>query len=200
VFYFADFISIYSVLTVKPGFEDAVQFFLETGLIWNGGQVPVIGDELYLSIVDEMKEPKGVKQGKAWITRLPTPLTILQAQNIGLEVEHALPFTDEDPSEFEIPSDVVTESSFSTEASQLEGFPALGNVNRVFISNEKLVLAHNQEELASIAISELVEAEKQINSILVSEEKLKLMYNDEEITSIPLEEIKSAMGFNPCII
>lgn len=59
---------------------------------------------------------------------------------------------------------------------------------------EKLVLAHNQEELASIAISELVDAEKQINSISVSEEKLRLMYNDEEITSIPLEEIKAAMG------
>lgn len=182
------------IVTVRPGFEDAVQFFMATGKIWNGGQVPVIGDELYLSIADEMKAPRGVKQGKAWISRLPTPLTILQAQTIGLEVEHALPFTDEDPSEFEIPSDVVTQSSFSTEASQLEGFPALDNVNRIFISDEKLVLAHNQEELASIAISELVDAEKQINSISVSEEKLRLMYNDEEITSIPLEEIKAAMG------
>ena len=34
------------IVTVKPGFEDAVQLFIETGLIWNGGEVPVIGDPL----------------------------------------------------------------------------------------------------------------------------------------------------------
>jgi len=45
------------IVTVKPGFEAAVQFFLETGLIWNGGAVPVIGDPMYMSIVDEMRKP-----------------------------------------------------------------------------------------------------------------------------------------------
>ena len=35
------------IVTVKPGFEDAVQFFLATGLTWNGGEIPVIGDPLY---------------------------------------------------------------------------------------------------------------------------------------------------------
>ena len=43
--------------TVRPGFEDAVQFYMSTGKIWSGGEVPVIGDPLYLSIVDEMREP-----------------------------------------------------------------------------------------------------------------------------------------------
>ncbi|UKB84179.1 hypothetical protein LF887_00585 [Chryseobacterium sp. MEBOG06] len=100
------------VATVRPGFEDAVQFYMATGKIWNGGEVPVIGDSLYMSIVDEMKQPKGVKQGKAWITRLPTPLNILQAESIGLKVGHALPFTAEDPNEFEVPGDVITESNF----------------------------------------------------------------------------------------
>jgi len=85
---------------------------MATGKIWNGGEVPVIGDSLYLSIVDEMKQPKGIKQGKAWITRLPTPLNILQAESIGLKVAHALPFSAEDPSEFEVPGDVITESNF----------------------------------------------------------------------------------------
>ncbi|WP_073293161.1 hypothetical protein [Chryseobacterium polytrichastri] len=100
------------VATVRPGFEDAVQFYMATGKIWNGGEVPVIGDSLYMSIVDEMKQPKGEKQGKAWITRLPTPLNILQAESIGLKVGHALPFTAEDPNEFEVPGDVITESNF----------------------------------------------------------------------------------------
>lgn len=101
------------VVTVRPGFEGAVQFYLATGKIWNGGEVPVIGDDLYLSIVDELKQPKGKKHGKAWITRLPTPLNILQAESIGLKVAHPLPFTAENPDDFEVPSDVITEDRFN---------------------------------------------------------------------------------------
>ncbi|MCT2563394.1 hypothetical protein [Chryseobacterium herbae] len=103
------------VVTVRPGFEETVQFYLATGKIWNGGEVPVIGDELYLSIADEMKEPKGPKQGKAWITRLPTALNILQAESIGLKVRHALPFSTENPDDFEVPSEVITEEKFNFE-------------------------------------------------------------------------------------
>ncbi|WP_449386724.1 hypothetical protein [Chryseobacterium lineare] len=103
------------IVTVRPGFEDAVQFYLATGKIWNGGEVPVIGDELYLSIVDEMKQPKGEKQGKAWLTRLPTTLNILQAESIGLKVAHALPFTTENPDDFEVPSEVITPEKFNFE-------------------------------------------------------------------------------------
>ncbi|SEW24292.1 hypothetical protein SAMN05421841_1791 [Chryseobacterium wanjuense] len=103
------------IVTVRPGFEDAVQFYLATGKIWNGGEVPVIGDELYLSIVDEMKEPKGKKEGKAWLTRIPTTLNILQAESIGLKVAHALPFTTENPDDFEVPSEVITPGKFNFE-------------------------------------------------------------------------------------
>ncbi|MDR2234719.1 MAG: hypothetical protein LBE92_01220 [Chryseobacterium sp.] len=103
------------VVTVRPGFEEAVQFYLATGKIWNGGEIPVIGDELYLSIADEMKEPKGEKQGKAWLTRLPTSLNILQAESIGLKVRHALPFSTENPDDFEVPSEVITEDKFNFE-------------------------------------------------------------------------------------
>lgn len=102
------------IVTVKPGFEDAVQFFMNTGKIWNGGEVPVIGDPLYLSIVDELREPTGKPQGKAWITRIPTKLNILQAKSIGLEVENALPWIEEEkPNEdFEEPKDVEITSPF----------------------------------------------------------------------------------------
>jgi hypothetical protein len=79
------------VVTVRPGFEDAVRFYMQTGLVWNGGEVPVIDDPLHLSIVDELKEPTGKPEGKAWATRVPTSLTILQADSIGLVVQKALP-------------------------------------------------------------------------------------------------------------
>ena len=101
------------IVTVKPGFEDAVQFFMTTGRIWNGGEVPVIGDPLYLSIVDELRQPTGEPQGKYWITRIPTTLTILQAKSVGLVVTDALPiFPESNPENCENPLELETESAF----------------------------------------------------------------------------------------
>lgn len=79
------------VATVRPGFEAAVGWFLQTGKIWNGGETPVINDELYVSVLDEVLETEATEEGEPWITRVPTSLTILQAQSIGLEVTTALP-------------------------------------------------------------------------------------------------------------
>lgn len=107
------------IVTVRPGFEDAIQFFLSTGKIWNGEEVPVIGDPMYMSIVDEMREPVGIKQGKPWITKLPTTLTILQEDSAGLKTETALPFNYENPEEFENPEEVVTKSEFIITDAQL---------------------------------------------------------------------------------
>lgn len=110
------------IVTVKPGFEDAVQLFLETGLIWNGGEVPVIGDPMYMSIVDEMKEPTGLPQGKYWITRVPTTLTILQDKSTGLPVDKPLPiFIENDPENCENPLELETETSFRTDDAKLLG-------------------------------------------------------------------------------
>lgn len=107
------------IVTVRPGFEDAIQFFLSTGKIWNGEEVPVIGDPMYMSIVDEMREPVGIKQGKPWITKLPTTLTILQEGSAGLRTTTALPFSAENPLEFENPEEVVTSSEFAITDAQL---------------------------------------------------------------------------------
>lgn len=79
------------IVTVRPGFEEAVRHFLATGQIWNGGEVPVIDDPMFLSIVDEMRSALGKKQGEPWREKIPTALTILQADSIGLRVEKALP-------------------------------------------------------------------------------------------------------------
>ncbi|SDI64180.1 hypothetical protein [Chryseobacterium jejuense] len=108
------------IVTVKPGFEDAVQFFLTTGKIWNGGEVPVIGDPMYMSIVDEMRQPIGKPQGKYWITRVPTTLTILQDKSTGLPVEQPLPFfVENDPENCENPSELETKTSFDQRDIQL---------------------------------------------------------------------------------
>ena len=109
------------IVTVRPGFEEAVQFFLSTGLIWNGGQVPVIGEPLFLSIVDELRQIKGESEGKAWVTRLPTSLTILQADSIGLKVEKALPCNCEDTADFEDPSQIPCNPNFEITQSQMNG-------------------------------------------------------------------------------
>lgn len=119
------------IVTVNPGFEDALQFFMTTGRIWNGGEVPVIGDPMYMSIVDEMREPLGLKQGKAWITTLPTSLNILQEDSIGLKTLTALPFTQENPEEFEVPSDVVINDSDFKSNNNLLGVQSNGNSEKV---------------------------------------------------------------------
>ena len=106
------------IVTIKPGFEDAVQFFMTTGRIWNGGEVPVIGDPMYMSIVDEMRQPTGEAQGKFWITRIPTTLTILQAESVGLKVDPDQPlpiFPEEHPENCENPKELESETSFVKE-------------------------------------------------------------------------------------
>jgi hypothetical protein len=75
-----------AVLTVRPGFEEAVLLYMESGIIWNGGEVPVIGDDLYLSIIQELKDPDYVLDG-SWETRIPSTLTLIQNDVIALEAD-----------------------------------------------------------------------------------------------------------------
>lgn len=72
------------IVTVRPGFEDAVNWFMNTGQIWNGEcSPPVIGDDLYLSIVEELQEPEYYVEG-TWETRVPSTLTVIQSSGVGL--------------------------------------------------------------------------------------------------------------------
>ncbi len=100
------------VVTVRPGFEEAVQLYMSTGKIWNGGEIPVIGNPLYLSIIDEIRQTETVKEGKAWITRIPTSLTILQADSAGLVVDKALPCNCDNLEDFEDPTLVPCSDRF----------------------------------------------------------------------------------------
>ncbi|KAA0129932.1 hypothetical protein FY557_04280 [Chryseobacterium sp. SN22] len=108
------------IVTVRPGFEEAVGHFMSTGQIWNGGEVPVIDDPMFLSIVDEMRKTEGEKYGKAWASRVPTALTILQAQSIGLNVTKALPF-DDNLSDYEDPTKVPQSSQIVPTDAQMGG-------------------------------------------------------------------------------
>ena len=84
------------IVTARPGFEEAVMHYMATGQVWNGGQVPVIGDDLYLSIVEELKNPTYYVE-ETWETRVPTTLTVIQNGSIGLAAE-GLPCCHDDES------------------------------------------------------------------------------------------------------
>ncbi|WP_299713095.1 hypothetical protein [uncultured Tenacibaculum sp.] len=79
-----------TVVPVRPGFEAAVNWFMNTGELWNGeGIVTDTEDDLYVSVAEEMLKPDGEVEG-VWETRVPTALTILQADSVVLE-EGGLP-------------------------------------------------------------------------------------------------------------
>lgn len=79
-----------SVVPVRPGFEEAVNWYMKTGEIWNGqGMVTDMDDDLYVSIAEEMYAVEGEIEG-TWETRVPTALTVLQADSVVLN-EGGLP-------------------------------------------------------------------------------------------------------------
>jgi hypothetical protein len=78
------------VVPVRIGFEQAVQFYLNTGLPWLGGDLPVVGDDstnpLYLDVAEEIKALTGggeegdldVPIGEPWEYVLPTTTIVLR--------------------------------------------------------------------------------------------------------------------------
>ncbi|BAT60606.1 hypothetical protein GJW-30_1_03154 [Variibacter gotjawalensis] len=75
------------VVPARPGFENAIIHYLETGEIWNGvSEPPRINSPLYVSIIDEIKERTGASQGElpvgaSWETIVPTPLVAIRAED-----------------------------------------------------------------------------------------------------------------------
>jgi hypothetical protein len=71
---------------VRPGFERAVAYFCQVGAIWEGNDVPLIGDSLYVPIVQEITENLGkLEEGvpypegsKPWEVTVPTSLVVVQ--------------------------------------------------------------------------------------------------------------------------
>lgn len=170
------------IVTVRPGFEEAVRFYMQTGEIWNGGEVPVIDDELFLSIIDELQSPKGKKEGKAWATRLPTALTILQADSIGLRVTKALPFDQAALQEFENPSEVPVSQGLEITYDQL-GSSQLGRILGKIFGNEnkeaKIVLKNYLDDTLRDLTYCDANGNWELNSVPVGKYKLVLDANND---------------------
>ncbi|MCA6422822.1 MAG: hypothetical protein IM568_08410 [Flavobacterium sp.] len=66
------------VVPVKPNYEEAVLYYLETKEVWNGGAAPVISDPLYEGIIGDLEPQEPSLVGEPWETRVPTSLNILQ--------------------------------------------------------------------------------------------------------------------------
>ncbi|MFI1170387.1 hypothetical protein [Streptomyces melanogenes] len=68
---------------IRPGFEGAVDHYMNFGELWNGGPLPAITSPLYLPIADELAERLNrpgdeVPQGAPWRVRIPTTLVKLR--------------------------------------------------------------------------------------------------------------------------
>lgn len=74
------------IAPVRPGFEEAVMFYMVSGQVWNGNDAPAIGDDLYLSVIDELRNPEYTIE-ESWETRVPTSLTMIQAGAVGLAID-----------------------------------------------------------------------------------------------------------------
>jgi 2-polyprenyl-6-methoxyphenol hydroxylase-like FAD-dependent oxidoreductase len=80
-----------AIIPVREGFEYAVMWYMETGELWNGqDMIADTENELYVSIDEELRAPKIEVVEDTWETRLPTSLTIIQAQSAALD-EGGLP-------------------------------------------------------------------------------------------------------------
>jgi hypothetical protein len=72
---------------VRPGFEAAVAYYAQTGVIWDGNDVPAVNDQLYLPIVKEITDNLGKldagvpypANSKPWEVAVPTDLVLVQS-------------------------------------------------------------------------------------------------------------------------
>jgi hypothetical protein len=92
------------IVSVRPGFEEAVMFYLSTGLIWNGGEMAVLGEDVYLDVVGDITDQETVEVSETWETRVPSTLTVIQAKTIALDAEGLPCYCDEEAEEETISS------------------------------------------------------------------------------------------------
>lgn len=71
------------LLSVRPGYEEAVMYYLETG-DFNEGKDITIENELYMALLAELQPVQPTPVGDPWHIQLPTDLVALQADNIAV--------------------------------------------------------------------------------------------------------------------
>jgi len=86
------------IVPVRPGYEDAVVQYMESGEIWSGGDIPSMRDkgDLYVSVYDDLLKKDPPVEGLPWEIVLPTNLVILQQKYEGL-ADVGLPCFEEEP-------------------------------------------------------------------------------------------------------
>lgn len=82
------------IVTVRKGWEDAVNLYMTTGKIWQGGNLPVYGSSLFISIADELKDDKEYVIEGEWESVLPTNLIALQNSGVAI-IQEGLPNLDD---------------------------------------------------------------------------------------------------------
>lgn len=93
------------VVPVRPGFERAFHYYLLTGNVWMGGGLPRIGDDVYLSIADEIRSQSddsvtsAVPYGTPWQARVPTSLVYLRGTDTLPRWERVEPAAEDDPAD-----------------------------------------------------------------------------------------------------
>lgn len=96
------------LVPIRPQFEKAVMWYLETGEIYTDENlVPDIEDDRYLSLLKELENKDEITVEGTWKTRVPSSLTIIQAKSAYLEDEDGLPCCDDDGSVFESREDTL---------------------------------------------------------------------------------------------
>lgn len=128
---FADFLkagAARAVVPVRPGFEQAVNWYLATGELWGGaGDPPRIGSPLYVPIVQELRERDGVDDaipvGEPWEVRVPTDLLLLREQRSLPEWERERPAWEWTPVDDGLPTDDGGQNGEATRRLR-EGLPA----------------------------------------------------------------------------
>jgi len=70
------------LVSVTPGYEQAVLHYLATGQPWDGGVAPAIGDPLFVAVYQELRNQQdnladATPEGEPWSFVLPTSLTYL---------------------------------------------------------------------------------------------------------------------------
>lgn len=71
------------MISVTPSYYHAVMHFLATREPWEGGQLPVLGDSMYIPIFEEIRKQQdnflnATPEGEPWPFELPTSLVYLQ--------------------------------------------------------------------------------------------------------------------------
>ncbi len=80
------------LIPVRPQYEKAVLYYMETGEIYTDGDlVPDFEDDRYASVLKDVADQNEIKVEGTWETRVPSTLTIIQAKSTYFEDEQGLP-------------------------------------------------------------------------------------------------------------